>query len=67
MATQGRRWIPIAGGSAALLVLIGIAAAAVSLIWLRDHATIEHDVASSQATRAFAAAIAGERVLLSAR
>lgn len=58
MATPKRRWVPIVAGLAAVVVLLGIAAAAISLSWLRDHATLEHDVATAQAASAFAAALA---------
>ncbi len=56
MTTTKRRWVPIVAGVAALLVLLGIVAATVSIVWLRERTTIGRDVSATQATETFAAA-----------
>ena len=55
MTTAKRRWVPIVGGAVALVVLLGIAGAALSFAWLREHTTLERDIPVARATEAFAA------------
>jgi hypothetical protein len=59
MTTAKRRWVPIVAGVAVLLVFLGIGAALISFAWLREHTTLERDVAASRADEAFAAAVKG--------
>jgi hypothetical protein len=56
MTTTKRRWVPIVGGVVALLVLLGIVAATVSIVWLRERTTLSRDVSVTRASEAFAAA-----------
>ena len=53
MKTQKRRWLPIVAGGAGLIVMLGIVAAGVSFVWLREHTTIARDVSSARADDAF--------------
>ncbi len=55
MTPVRRRWVPIVGGAVALVVLLGIAAAALSFVWLREHTTLERDIPAARAIEAFAA------------
>lgn len=55
MTTARRRWVPIVGGVAALLVGLGIVAGGVSIVWLREHTTVARDVTAAGAAGAFAA------------
>lgn len=56
MATTKRRWVPIVGGVVALLVLLGIVATTISIVWLRERTTLSRDVSVTRASEAFAAA-----------
>ena len=50
--TTKRRWLPIVGGIAILLVFLGIGAVIVSVSWVREHLDVAPS-SSTAATRAF--------------